>query len=160
MIRKGGVLPTQIEVHDSRCCKPLVYCPLAPCKGGVLPSQTPVPDSRCCKPLLSCPSARGESCPNKLQCMTPDVAKHFSPDHSKGGVLPTQIEVHDSRCCKPLVYCPLAPCKGGVLPSQTPVHDSRCCKPLLSCPSARGESYPPKLQRMTPDVANYFYPSH
>ena len=50
--------------------------------------------------------------------------------------------------------------KEGVLPTQTPVHDSRCCKPLLPYPIARGESYPPKLQGTTPDVANHLSPVH
>ena len=128
--RKGGVLRTQTQVHDSRCCKPLLSCPLA--RGGVLHTQTPVHDYRCCKPLVPCLFERGESDAPKLKCMTPDVANHFSRDHSKVGVLPTQ----------------------------TPVHDSRCCKQHLSYKLARRESYPPKLQCMTPDVPNHFYPDH
>ena len=51
------------------------------CKGGVLPNKNAVLDSRCRKPILSCPSTRGEFCPPKLQCMTPNVATHFYPIH-------------------------------------------------------------------------------
>ena len=77
---------------------------------------------------------------------------------SKGGVLPTQTQVHDCRCCKQLFSYSLA--RGGVLPTQTLVHHSRCCKQLLSYPLVRGDSNPPKLNCMTPDVVNDFSPAH
>ena len=114
-------------------------------KRAVLTTQTPLHDSRCCKPLLPCPLAKGESYPTNYQCMTTDVETTSLLTNSKGGVLPTQTPVHyslcckpllsiqtpvhDSRCCKPLFPQPIS--KGGVLPTKTPVHDSRCCKPLL-----------------------------
>ena len=152
-------------------------------KVGVLPTETPVHDSICCKPLFSCTLARGESYPPKFQCMTTDVETTSFLTISKRAVLTTQTPLHDSRCCKPLLPFPLAKgesyptnyqcmttdvettslltnSKGGVLPTQTPVHYSLCCKPLLSLPLARGESYPPKLQCMIPDVANHFSPAH
>ena len=149
-------------------------------KGGALPTQTPVQDSRCFKSFISCPLARGESSHSKLQCISTDVANHFSPTINKRGVLPTQTPVHNSRCCKLLLSSPLIRggrthlnssawlqmfqttshltiSKGGVLLTQTPVHDFICCKPLFSSPLAIWESYTPKLKIMTPDVANNFY---
>ena len=90
-------------------------------KGRVLPKQTPMHDSKSCKILFSFLLTRGESYPNKLQCMTPNIAKSFLFPINKWRVLPKQI----------------------------PVHASKCCKRLLSFPLARGESYPTKLQCMT-----------
>ena len=101
-------------------------------KGGSLTHPNSCALLQIFKSLLSCPLVRGESYLPKLHCMTTDVANHFF----------------------------LTISKGGVLLSQTPVNDYRCCKPLLSCPLAKRESYPPKLQCMTTDVANHFSPYH
>ena len=102
---------------------------LPTCNRGVLPTQTSVHYSRCCKRLFSCQLERGESYPLKLRCMTLDVADELSPaSHRHGGDLETLTLVQDCRCCKRLFFCPLA---------------SR-------------DSYPPKLQCITLDVANKF----
>ena len=125
-------------------------------KGGVLTTQTLLHDSRCCKRLFSCPLVRRESHSSKLKCTTLDVANDFLLLIRKGGVLPTQTLVHDSRCCKRLFSCLLG--RGSL--TQTQLHYYTCCKRLFTCPLSSGESYPPKFKCMTPEVANDYSPAH
>ena len=47
----------------------------------VLPTQTLVHNSKCCKLFFSCPSARAESYPSNLKCMTTHVENDFSLAH-------------------------------------------------------------------------------
>ena len=136
---------------------------LAISKGEVLPTLTLVHDSRCCKQLFFCPLARGESYPPKLYCMTPDVANDFPLPISKGGDLPTQTLVHDSRCCNQLFSCndtrflsktQLIMINQSNAGRFDPKVFVNC---VFSCPLARGASYPPKIKCMTPDVASDFF---
>ena len=85
------------------------------------------------------PSSKGESYPTRLHCMTSDVANHFTPPIRKREFYPPK---HLCMTIDVANHFPPPIRKGDVLPTQTPLHDSRCCKPLLYCPLAREESYP------------------
>ena len=76
-----------------------------------------------------CPLAKGLPYPSRLYCITLDIADDFLLPITKGGVLPTQ----------PLVL------------------NSRCCIWLFTCPLAKGESYPPKPKCKIPAVVNDFF---
>ena len=152
-------------------------------QGGVLPTQTQVHDSRCCKWLFSSPLARGSLTYLNSSALLQKLQTTFFLPISKRRVLPTQTQVHDCRCCKWLFSSSLARVSPiylnsstllqmlqtiflltisnrGVLPNQTQVHDYRWCKWLYHCRSARRESYPTKLKCMTTDDANDFSPAH
>ena len=93
-----GVFPTQRQGLDSRFCKSLS---LAHLQGVVLPTWSQVDDSKSYKLFFSCPSARGESYPPKLKCITTDVSNNFYPSPlARERDLPTQTLFHDYRCCK------------------------------------------------------------
>ena len=152
----GGVLPTKTLVHDSRCYKRGFLPPTN--KGGVLQMQTQVHDSRFSKRLFSCPIAKGESYSPKLQCMTKDFCKQLNSFTLESGEsYPLKL-----KCMTPDVATTfLLPIRhGGVLPTQSQVHDSRCCKRHFSYPLKGGESYPPKLKSMTPGVASDYSAAH
>ena len=108
--------------------------------GGVLPTENPVDDSKCCKQLFTCPLAMGSRTHLNSSALLQILQTTFHLPFSKGGVLPTQTPVHDSRCFQTTFLLLLS--KRGVLATQTPVYYSRCCKRLFSYPLARGESYP------------------
>ena len=105
-------------------------------------------DSRCCKQLFSCLLERGECYPPTLRCM------------------------HDSRCCKQLSSFPLArgsvthPHSGACMTLDVANDFSKlhCVTPYVAnhffLPISKGESYRPKLQCMTPDVADDVSPAH
>ena len=97
-------------------------------KVGVLPNQTPVQDSKRCKRLFSFPLTRGESYPTKLECMTQNVANTFSRSLLQGGSL-----THPNSSARFQMF-----------------------KRLFLFGIARGESYPPKVQCMTPSVPNVY----
>ena len=126
--------------------------------GRVLPNQTPVHDSKCCKRLFTFPLQRGEYYPTKLLCMPPNVANVISHYYWQWGSITQQ---KSSVCLKMLqtsIFVPIG--KGGVLPNQSPVHDSKCCKGLFSFLLGKWESYPTKLLCMTINVANVLSHSH
>ena len=108
----------------------------------------------------------------KLECITLNIANHFSMPIWKLGVLLTQTTVHNSKCCKPFFSYPLS--KGSlthsnssvllkflqmtlripiskeiVLPTQSLVHNSKCYKLLFSYPLSMRESYASELQCIT-----------
>ena len=126
-------------------------------KGGVLHTQTPVHDSRCCKRPLSYPFGSWKSYPPKLHWMTLDTANDVSPAQ-----LPRGSFTHPNSSAwlymLQMTFV-LHTSKGGVLPTQTPLHYSRYCKRRFYYPLEREESYPPKLQIMTQDVASDFSPA-
>ena len=115
-ISKGGVLPIQTLVHDSKCCN---YFLLPISKGGV--------KLKCMTPDVS-----NELSPTYLlkhKCITPNVANYFSPTHQQGGSL---MNSNSSALLQMLeTTFLLLISKVGVIPSQTIVHDSRCCKSLF-----------------------------
>ena len=136
LISKGRVLPTQTEVHDSRCCKWLSSSPsergsltyfsssalfqmwqttflLLISKRGVLNTQTLVHDFKCYKHLYSGSLDREGSFPLKLRYMTPKLQTIFLLPISKGRILPTQTQVHDYRCWKRLFSSPLVRVKSN-----------------------------------------------
>ena len=136
------------------------------CNEKVLPTQTLMHDSICCKRRYSYPLAMGNLNQHNLKCITPNVANDFTLANLQGGslnnpnfyanlqilqitflllinkgrVLPTQTQVHDSKCSKQCFLMPI--CKGGDLPTQTLMHDIICYKQLFSYPLACGECYP------------------
>ena len=123
-------------------------------KGGVLPNQTPVHASKCCKRHFSLLLAMGEYYPTKIQCMPQNVANVYFRSHWQGGSL---TQPKSSAWLQMLQRSFLIPIrKVGILPNQTPVYDYKCCKCPFSFPLARGESYPNKLQCITPNVTNVF----
>ena len=153
--QQGGSLT---HPHSSALLQMLQTTILHPIsKGGVLPTQTLVHDSKSYNRLFSCPLARGESYSLKLWCITLNVANYFSPACQQGGSLTHPNSNAWLQMLQTTFLRPIS--KGGVLSTQTLVHDSRCCKSRFTCPSASRESYSSKLQCMTLDVANHFTPA-
>ena len=154
LISKGGVIPTQTQVHDWRSYKRLFFGPLAKVsltylnssalfqklkktflllisKVGVIPSQTIVHDSRCCKSLFACP-LQGEVFPTQRQVHDSRSCKSLSPAHHQMVVLPSGwLQMSQTTFL-------LSISKGKVLPTKTQVHNYRCCKWLYFWSSARG----------------------
>ena len=156
-IRQAGVLPTVNQVYNPICCTLLFPCPLARGESyppklhcmivdvnndfspdhwqwKVVPTQTKVHDSRCCKRPFSSPSVTEDSNPPKLQCMTLDVAKDFSPAHWQGGSLTHPNSSASHEMLQTTFLLPIR--KGRVC---------RCCKMVFFCLLAREESYLLKL---------------
>ena len=118
-------------MHDSRSCK-RTFLP-SNSKGGDLPTQALVHDSRCCKLLLYWPLERGKSYQHRLMLMTPDVANDFYSDHQNGKSYQTQTQLRDSRCYKRPFFEFSHPHMKSLF-TQTLIFDSWCCKQLFSCP--------------------------
>ena len=126
--------------------------------GGVLPTQTQVGDSRCCKRLFFWPIETGESYPPKLKCMRPDVENDYSPAHYQGGSLTHPNSSALLQMLQTTFLLPTS--KRGLLLNQIQVHYPRCCKRVYFCPLEKGEFYPPKIQFTTLDVANDVSSAH
>ena len=109
-----------------KCCKRLFSFWLA--RAESFPNHTPVHDSKCWKNLFSFPLTRGESYPTKHLCMTPNVANVFSHSHLQGGSLTQPKYSAWLQMLQTFIHIPIR--KGGVMPNQTLVHDSKCCKCL------------------------------
>ena len=104
-IRKGGVLPNQTQVRDSKCSNVFSYSQY---QGESLTYPNSSARLQVQQTSFLIRISKGESYPTKLQCMTMNVSNVFSHAISKGEVLPTQSAVHDSKCYKRLFSFPLA----------------------------------------------------
>ena len=83
--------------------------------------------------------------------MTPAVANDVSPAYWQVWRLTHQISGAGLKMMQTTFVTTIY--KGGVLPTQAQVHKYRCCKRPFSCPLAKGESYQPTLLCMSEDVA-------
>ena len=83
--------------------------------------------------------------------------------HSRTDVQTLQISgVHMISYQDPFAGCHFVQClpESGIDYIQNQVHDSKCCKWFFFCPLEREKSYPPKLNCITPNVANSFSHAH
>ena len=138
-----GVLPIQTSVHASKMPQTIFVMTIT--KGECCHSNSSawlqmVPNYFYY--LLAVESTVLPNSSSWLQMVTNDI----SHAHHKGGVLPIQTLVYDSKCCKWSRTSFLMPIGMlGVLPIQSVVHDPEHSKQIFAYPLARGQSYPPKL---------------
>ena len=154
-ISKGESYSAKNPVHDIRYCKPLLSLPSA--RGKVLHTQTSVLDFRCFTTLLSLPLAWGESSHSNSSAGF-NIKTTSLLNISKGGSFTHPNSSAWLQMFQTVSLLTIS--KGGVFPTQSLVHDSWCCKQLLYWPLERRESYHPKFQCMSTDVANRFSPEN